>query len=244
MLRQKRKGIFSVDICYIIGAGDNDDTVLQPQKKDLVIAADAGFAYLEKISVKADLVVGDFDSLKKIPVHPNVIMSPAEKDETDMILAVQEGLKRGYRTFVVFGCTGGRFDHTFSAVQTLAGLTENGASGYMLGGGMVITAVKNGMLKLDGNKQGIISVFSNAGASRGVDLTGLKYKLENATVTSHTPIGVSNEFAGRESAVSVKEGTLIVMWYQSSKEALRDIVEGATLNLSGFHEASNKKGAY
>jgi thiamine pyrophosphokinase len=226
-------------ICYIVGAGNNDDTAFRPEKGDYVIAADAGLAHLEKISVKADLVVGDFDSLGKAPDHPNVISSPAEKDERISSLPSVRALieDTGHSLYSVHGR---KVRPHFSCVQTLSYLTEHGAAGYMLGMGMVITAVKNGKLKPAKENRGIVSVFSNATASRGVDLTGLKYRLVDATVTSFMPIGVSNEFTGSDCAVSVREGTLIVMWYQSVKEALKDITEGKTVNLSGLYEESDK----
>jgi thiamine pyrophosphokinase len=218
-------------ICYIVGAGDNGDTVFRPQKGDLVIAADGGFAFLEKNHIEADLVVGDFDSLGRVPEHPHVIKSPAEKDETDIILAAGEGLRLGYRTFALFGCQGGRFDHTFACIQTLAYLAERGAVGYMLGGGIAITAVKNGELRLDKDKKGIISVFCIGKTAKGVNLTGLKYRLSDADVSSFIPIGVSNEFTGAESVVSVSDGTLIVMWYQNASGILEDIREGRIKNI-------------
>lgn len=220
------------NICYIVGAGNNDETVLSPRKGDLVIAADGGFAFLEKISVKADLVVGDFDSLDRVPTHPHVVRRPTEKDETDIILAVDEGLKLGYGTFVIFGCHGGRFDHSYACIQTLAYLTERGATGYMLGEGMTITAVKNGELKLDNSKKGIISVFSNGDSTKGVNLTGLKYKLSDAELTNCMPIGVSNEFTGEDSLISVSDGTLIVMWYQKAPEVLEDLKKDKIQNIS------------
>ena len=54
--------------------------------------------------------------------------------------------------------------------------------------------------------------FANGDKASGVYLNGLKYKLENATITSDYPIGVSNEFVGEESQVIVNNGTLIIVW--------------------------------
>ena len=43
-----------------------------------------------------------------------------EKDDSDMMLAVKEGIARGYEDFVLLGATGGRFDHTLANLQTVA----------------------------------------------------------------------------------------------------------------------------
>ena len=38
---------------------------------------------------------------------------------------------------------------------------------------------------------------------------GMKYPLEEAEVTSDFPLGISNEFTGREALVRVKKGALL-----------------------------------
>ena len=43
-------------------------------------------------------------------------------------------------------------------------------------------------------------------------LKGLKYTLDNATLSSRFPLGVSNEFTGTDSLVKVSQGTLIVVF--------------------------------
>lgn len=48
--------------------------------------------------------------------------------------------------------------------------------------------------------------------SIGVDIKGLKYELENAELTNHFPVGVSNEFTGSKSSISVSDGTLLIVY--------------------------------
>ena len=90
--------------CYIYGAMPCGSTE-KLEKGDLLIAADGGYAYLQ--GQKPDLVVGDFDSLGYVPEGEQIIRHPVQKDDTDMLLAVREGLKRGYRKFVLYGGIGG-----------------------------------------------------------------------------------------------------------------------------------------
>ena len=73
-----------------------------------MIAADAGLRYLEEQGIRADLVIGDFDTLKCIPEHPNAIALSAEKDDTDTLAAVREGIRAGYTSFHIYCGTGGR----------------------------------------------------------------------------------------------------------------------------------------
>ena len=86
--------------CYIYGAMPCGSTE-KLEEGDLLIAADGGYAYLQ--GQKPDLVVGDFDSLGYVPEGEQIIRHPVQKDDTDMLLAVREGLKRGYRKFVLYG---------------------------------------------------------------------------------------------------------------------------------------------
>ena len=106
-------------ICYLIGAGRIDNTgwlkrQIKPGKDDYVIAVDGGFATCDQCGISMDLVVGDFDSLGYVPGHPNLIRMTPEKNDTDMLFAVKKGLEFGYRTFQLYGATGGRPDHTMA----------------------------------------------------------------------------------------------------------------------------------
>ena len=67
----------------------------RPTANDFVIAADAGLRYLEQGGILADLVIGDFDTLEEIPIGANVVRLSCEKDDTDMLAAVREGIKAG-----------------------------------------------------------------------------------------------------------------------------------------------------
>jgi len=209
-------------ICYIIGAYHGEDAVILPTSRDFVIAADGGYAALDTLGVKADLVVGDFDSLGYVPEAEEIVQHPVRKDDTDTLLAIRLGLERGYRNFVITGALGGRLDHTFANLQALLFLRDHGARGLLYGDGFAATAVTNGSITIEG--QGTLSVFSFDPTATGVYLQDVSYPLENAELTSSFPIGVSNEFIGKPATIGVEDGTLLVMW-QAEKEELPKIVE-------------------
>ena len=200
-------------ICYVVGAMSLSMNLRPyPAPGDYVIAADRGFDSLMAFGVKPDLVVGDFDSLGYAPNHPNVIHLPTEKDDTDMVFALRKGLELGYRRFVLLGGVGGRLEHTLANLQLLDWLTTQGAQGFLAGEKTVATALRNGSVTFPASMNGYLSVFCNSGTAEGVTLSGLKFPLENQVLTGTFPVGVSNEFIGESACVSVRSGSLILMW--------------------------------
>lgn len=205
-------------ICYIVGAVDFE-TGFQPGPLDYVIAADGGYRHILEKAIRCDMVIGDFDSLEEAPSHPNCITLSKIKDDTDMLAAIKEGLKMGYREFCLYGGLGGNIRHTLANIQCLSYLLDHGAKGCLLDDSTVITAIRDGAITFEAGVRGFVSIFAHGGVSKGVDIEGLKYPLCDATVTCSFPIGVSNEFLGGEGKISVRSGTLIVVYPASACKA-------------------------
>ena len=121
--------------CYIVGAASLEGVRLSPCAGDYIIAADGGYRSLRARGIEPDFVMGDFDSLGYRPDHPNVETHPVMKDDTDLGLAVRWALGHGYRRLVMAGALGGRIDQTIASLQTLRGLTDAGAQGWLIGCG-------------------------------------------------------------------------------------------------------------
>lgn len=200
--------------CCIFGAGDYGGFFPSPQQLDgaLLIAADGGFAAMARHGLTPHLAVGDFDSLGRVPQGVPVLRHPPEKDDTDMVLAADEGLARGCDRFLIFGGLGGRLDHSLANLHLLARLAERGCPAFLLGDGSGVTAVRSGTLTFSPAHRGTVSLFAWGGPARGVTLSGLRYPLTEGILTPTHPLGVSNEFTSREATVSVADGTLLVLF--------------------------------
>ena len=205
--------------CYIVGAGERAIALPAPEQGDLLIAADGGYAWLKERGLKPDLVVGDFDSMAEPAGVAHLVRLPKEKDETDTMAAVRLGRARGYRRSHIFGGTGGRFDHTLANLQLLAWLSRRGEEGRLYGPDWTAAAITGGTLEFGPEHRGMISVFAHSDTVRGVTIEGLKYSLSGAELDNGFSLGVSNEFTGVPARVSVKEGTLLIVW--ESREMLR-----------------------
>lgn len=198
-------------ICHIIGAGPFCQWGPKPQPGDLVIAADGGYAHLARWELRADAVIGDFDS-GPMPAHPQVIRLPREKDVTDTWAAAQLGRERGYRVFHLYGGLGGQLDHTLANIQLLCHMADLGEQGYLVDDQLVVTAIANGRCVLPPALQGRVSVFAQGGEATGVTLSGFQYPLEEAILSPTMPLGVSNEALGASSWVQVREGRLVILY--------------------------------
>lgn len=197
--------------CHIFCAGGFEKLAESIQKGDLVLAADGGLAHLEKLGICPDGMIGDFDSLGYVPQGARVY--PVEKDDTDSMLAIRRGLELGCRRFLIYGgLDGPRLDHTIANLQALQFLADRDAQGFLIGLTHSATVIKNGCLRFESDAKGIVSVFCMGADARGISIRGLKYGLEEGTLGAGFPLGVSNHFAGENSEISVKNGSLLVLF--------------------------------
>lgn len=206
----------NIPICYIFGAGEFVPCDITLTESDLVIAADGGYDHLLQIGLRADVVIGDFDSVTSSEIWEDTVCEkltyPPEKDDTDMMLAIKLGLSRGFGQFNIYGGLGGRLDHTVANIQALSFLAEHSAQGILHHPDYELTVIKNSSFTVAKNKNGYISVFSLSDTSENVTIKGLEYELEGATLTNSFPLGVSNAATGKKGIISVERGTLLITW--------------------------------
>ena len=196
--------------CYIFGAGSYFGLIRRPAPEDTVIAADGGWRICREEGIVPDLLLGDFDSLHTVPDFGHIRRVPVEKDDTDMMLAIKEGLARGETDFRLYGGVGGRTDHTIANLQGLLYLAERGAQGWLYGGRERFTAICGGELCLPARERGIVSVFCMGADAQGVTIEGGQYTVHDAVLTASFPLGVSNHFVGNPVRVSVTQGSLLI----------------------------------
>ena len=204
-------------LCVIFGAGE----VYSARKKwaddDLIIAADGGYAACRDCGIEPNVVIGDFDS-GEMPTDPDALIVKLNRDkaDTDTLAAVKVGLRRGYKTFVIYGGVGGRLDHTIANISTLNYLNAFDARGYLVDRDSVATVITDGKFTIPKAARGTVSVFAYGGTASGVTLKNLSYTLDNAELTPELPIGVSNATAvGDKKAggeVAVKHGSLLIFF--------------------------------
>lgn len=205
----------------MICAGDLTVGSIPISDGDFVIAVDGGLMYCESLGVEPDLIVGDFDSItdsfvgaleeieKRSP--EKVVRLNTMKDDTDTMAALKIGIEKGFETFYMYGCGGGRLEHTIANIQSLIYLKDRDLKGYIMEGEGMTFVMRDESVSFKETMEGYVSLFALDPVIKGVTEKGLKYTLEKAELTYGFPLGVSNEFIGVQSEIVVDSGTALVV---------------------------------
>lgn len=200
--------------CVIIGAadiGDYGEIRGYLRNEDFNIFCDGGLKHMNKLNIRPDLIVGDFDSYKNPEFQTETIVLPCEKDDTDTVYAVKEAVKRGFEDFLLIGVVGGRLDHTLGNVSILLYLSSIGKKAKIIDDLSEMEIVSSSPVSIrDGFKY--FSLLNISGTAKGIAVKNAKYPLENGEITSEYQYGISNEtLSGQTAEVSVKEGKLLLI---------------------------------
>ena len=107
---------------------------------------------------------------------------------------------------------GPRLDHTIANLQTLAFLRRENARGYLVGKNHMATVISEETIAFSEEQTGILSVFCLGKDAAGVTIRGMKYTLENGSLTADFPLGVSNHFVEKNAEITVENGSLLLIW--------------------------------
>lgn len=198
--------------CVIFGGADIDDySEINIPEGAYVIAADRGYLHCAGRGIVPDLLVGDMDSIgSAVPDNMRVIKAPCEKDDTDLIMAVREGMIQGCSDFLICGADGGRMGHTFANIQTLSFIADNDCRAVLCGKNFRMTVQSKGSRSYKNDGYAYVSLFSLS-ESAEVSAKGLKYG-GSFTLKRSYPMGVSNEFLSDSCEITVSEGELLVIF--------------------------------
>ena len=201
--------------CGILSAGPVEDSErLRPLLKtdDWIIAADGGGRLAAALGVKPAVLVADFDSSAPPDTggDTEIVRLPTEKDWTDTQAAAMLALDRGYRDFLLLGCTGGRLDHTLANIAVLLYLLRRGADALMADERNFLRLYGPGRYRVERRAGYKLSLFPYGGEVEGITVKNVRYPLEKARLTPDNSLGVSNEFLENPAEISFDKGVLMV----------------------------------
>ena len=182
----------------------------------LVIAADSGLDHALALGVRVDVVVGDLDSVTPDALErardsgADVVPHPAEKDETDLELALRRAVALGVQRVTVVGGGGGRHDHLLANALVLGHDDYSGLEVDALVGTARLTVIRD-RAELRGTPGSFLWLLPLGGPARGIRTEGLRYPLHDEELAPGTTRGVSNEFLAADAVVSLTAGVLLAV---------------------------------
>jgi len=184
---------------------------------DFLVCVDGGIRHCLAEGFTPNLLVGDLDSLdsaaaelvQRLPIE--CVRFPAEKDASDLELALQELSDRGLSEVVLLGASGGRTDHHLFNWQ-LVGRQSWPFTLRIVDATVDVYLVDNER-PFDSNASlgQVFSVIPTSGCATGVCVHGAQYPLDNASLPVGSTIGLSNVVNRPRLQVSVEAGIVLVM---------------------------------
>lgn len=179
---------------------------------DYIVAADGGWQLARQMGVTPAMLVADFDSLG-VPLLPDdveCVTLPVEKDMTDTAEAIRLAYDKGYRSFLLLGCTGGRLDHQQAVFAIAADYAQKGCEVTIADEHNEIHLLTPGGYVYPACPDEKVSLFAFGGEVTGLFVDGLKYAVSDYTLSPYDPLCVSNEWMREDACISFKSGILML----------------------------------
>ncbi|WP_170007013.1 thiamine diphosphokinase [Bacillus fonticola] len=208
--------------CLVL-AGELDVSLLHDEQEEVRwVGVDRGAFSIVKEGLPLIAAIGDFDSgdspakLAHLETLQQLEIAHREKDETDLELAVRWLTSREDVTeIVLYGATGGRYDHQYATLFYLARQKQQG----LLSAPTIIKDVNNkqsiytkGTYNVERDEEKpYVSFLPLNGDVSGLTLHGMKYELNDCHISFGSTLCISNELIKQHGSFSFKEGVLLLV---------------------------------
>lgn len=203
----------------IMGNGPIDqipDLKQYKEEIDIWIGADRGALTLAENGIVVDFAVGDFDSMddcERKMLHDKALhvdTYSADKDETDLEIALYKAFEMKVEKIYIFGVTGGRLDHALINIQLLHSIVQKDLRGVIVDKWNQVELTKPG--KYTVNKEEAYPYISFIPFTKRVgnlSLTGFLYPLTAYDHYWGSTRCISNQLVDENGIFSYEEGLLL-----------------------------------
>lgn len=200
----------------VVAGGDppSPEEVARLPADPVVVAADAGLDHAQSAGLTVAIAVGDMDSVSPEALAAaeqagtRIERHPADKDQTDLELALELAARLADRVIVI-GAGGGRLDHLIGNLAVLASPQWSGVKIEAWLGSARAVVIRHHRI-LDVEPDITVSLFALGGPAR-LTTTGLAWPLNNEILDPLTSRGVSNRATDPSPSVSVSEGVVLAV---------------------------------
>ena len=182
---------------------------------DKAIAVDSGYEHALALGLGPDTLIGDMDSIDSEVLASakaevgNFISHPADKDQTDLELALAEAVRQGADTISVLGSDGGSLDCLLGSILVLANESLANVRITAYYGSSRLQIVRD-ELRFSGAAGQPVAIFAIGGEAE-ISIQGLKYETDQLLLKPSVAHAGSNQFLGGEAKVTVYSGMVIVI---------------------------------
>lgn len=195
-------------------------------RSELVIACDAAAEWCIELGRVPEIAVGDFDSAapgaceRLVAVGVDVRRFPAEKDESDLDLALAVARSLSPARVILTAAYTARLDHTLAAIGTVSEAADLAASVEEPGFCAVVVSDRGLSTRVIDTVPGATVSVIALEESQRVTLAGLTYRLDDADLGLLSSLGLSNVADESRVRISLARGTLFVIASRSADEAI------------------------
>ncbi len=175
---------------------------------DYVICADGGYNLYKGTP---NCIIGDLDSINRVPEGVEIIKYATHKNYTDGELAVRKAIAEGYKTIRIYAGLGGRIDHVLGNITLLQVALQLGANATIVDEDCTINYYEAGINKLAAKKGTTISLLPINGAATVASSSGLEYPLNELTLAPPTTMGQSNIATQDEPTITISSGAVLAI---------------------------------
>lgn len=198
--------------CVIISGAPETDIKYYSKyiNNSYIICADSGYLKCERLGIKYDLAVGDFDSSAIPDCDCEIVKLNVRKDDTDTFHCVKEATRRGYNDIVILGGIGSRFDHTYANILALDYCRSLNINACLINNNnKVFITDKPVTLMNDEYKH--FSLYALFDTVYGLNIINAQYPLDNYTLSPFDQLTQSNGFKEGDVSITFNSGKLLVI---------------------------------
>jgi len=176
---------------------------------DWFVCADGGANTAARFGVIPDLIIGDFDSVRKETLHvfrKVALQKAKDQNSTDLEKALTAAIRKKCTEIVVMGATGGRLDHAIGNLSALAKFSSKTTIKFIDDTGEFIPVGRAVEITLPVGTSISLLPLSRC---TGIITTGLKWNLKNESLQLGIRESTSNSVISSHVNIKVRSGNLI-----------------------------------